>query len=142
MSDLQEEVHRAAERAVVMAKSRGGASLDYSEASLAVVEEILAEAARYASELSAKAREMLVEDFGSYVLEVARLRYGGVYSWMEHPEQPVLVFGEPSCHIAIATWDQVRGRLSGDPAYNIPFFYEGFSSRARKAQPGSRVLVA
>ena len=36
--------------------------------------------------------------------------------------------------------DKVRGRLSGDKGDNIPFFYAGFSDRARTAEKGINAL--
>ncbi len=139
MNELEQEVARAAERAVAMSEDRGGAVLDYSEASLAVLEEILDEASEYA--LSAKQTKILVEDLGSYVLEVARRNHGGVYQWFERRDQPVLVVGEPAFHVALLAWDKVRGRLAGDTADDIPFHYQGFAERVRKAQPNDRVLL-
>jgi hypothetical protein len=52
----------------------------------------------------------------------------------------VLVVGEPSFHVAMIAWDKVRGRLKGDEADNIPFFYAGFAKCVREAEPGSHVL--
>jgi hypothetical protein len=37
----------------------------------------------------------------------------------------------------LMTRDKVRGRLSGDAADNIPFFYSGFAERVRRAEPGT-----
>jgi hypothetical protein len=51
----------------------------------------------------------------------------------------VLVVGEPSFHVAMISWDKVRGRLNGDEADNIPFFYAGFAKRVREAEPGNHV---
>jgi hypothetical protein len=48
--------------------------------------------------------------------------------------------GDDVSHVAIATWARVRGRLSGDEADNIPFFYEGFSRRVKAGPPGKPVL--
>jgi hypothetical protein len=36
--------------------------------------------------------------------------------------------------------EKVRGRVGGDEADNIPFFYAGFAERARKAVPGDDAL--
>jgi hypothetical protein len=48
--------------------------------------------------------------------------------------------GEPDFHVALMTWDKVKGRLRGDAADSIPFFYDGFAERARQAEPGVRAL--
>jgi hypothetical protein len=46
MDELRDQIARSAEKAVAMCNGRGGGSLDYSEASLAVVEDKLAEASQ------------------------------------------------------------------------------------------------
>jgi hypothetical protein len=38
------------------------------------------------------------------------------------------------------TWDKVAGRLKGDKADSIPFFWQGFAERARERKPGTDVL--
>jgi hypothetical protein len=93
VGELPDEIAKAAERAVQMSADRGGASLDYSEASMSLVEEILAEAADYGDQLSEAQRRRLAEDFGSYILEVARRTYGGRYLWYQDRE-PVLMVGD------------------------------------------------
>ena len=60
--------------------------------------------------------------------------------WHEPHDQPVLVVGEPAFHVALMTWNKVRGRLGGDAADNLPFFYDGFAATARQAVPGRRVI--
>jgi len=139
VGELPDEIAKAAERAVRMAAGRGGAQLDYTEASIPLVEEIVAEAAEYADQLSQAQLKRLAEDFGSYILEVARRTYGGRYLWY-HDREPVLMIGDDTSHVAIATWGKVQGRLSGDEADNIPFFYQGFAERVKLAEPGKRTL--
>ena len=117
-----------------------GAPLDYSEASLAAVDEALGQAEGWGEEMTAEQLENLARAFGCYVLEVARRQFGGRYCWFERRDAPVLVVGEPAFRIALLTLDQVRGRLSGDVAYNIPFLYDGFAERVRHAKPGIDVL--
>jgi Asp/Glu/hydantoin racemase len=141
MSELAADVAVFAERAVEASRERGAAVLDYSEASLGIVEAMLAEASRYSRSMSESSRSSTAEVFGSYVLEVARRNFGGRYFWLEAQGEPVLVYGEPEFHLALTAWSKVRSRLSGDPADNIPFHYAGFAERARAPQPGSRVLV-
>ena len=105
-----------------------------------MVEEMLAEASDYISEMPQSAISSLVQLFGCYVLEVARATYGGEYAWLDDDKGPVLIVGEPATHIAIATWAKVRGRLSGDPADNILFFYKGFADVASVLPVGKRTL--
>ncbi|HEY1170535.1 MAG TPA: hypothetical protein VGH19_04125 [Verrucomicrobiae bacterium] len=138
MSDFKNEAARLAAKAVTMLKERPGGQLDYSEASLQSVEDALSECAE--CDIPERMKKQLVQEFGCYILEVARKKFGGDYQWHEQRDQPVLVVGEPACHIAIMTWDKVRSRLDGDEADNIPFFYAGFSEKVRNAAPGTRTL--
>lgn len=140
MDDFAEQVARTAENVVEMRQSRNGHALDYSEASLSVIEEMIEETVGFLEEMTVEQQEILVQDFGCYILEVARREFGGRYAWFGQREQPVLIVGEPGFRVALITWDKVRGRLSGDPADNIPFFYSGFAERVRKAEPGTDAL--
>ncbi len=141
MKNLAIEVDVAADRAVSSLRERSGDRLDYTEKSLELIEEILAEAVQYRTELPPHVVTGLVQELGSYILKVAHLRYGGSFFWLDDSAEPVLVVGEPQRHIAIATWGKVRSRLSGDEADNIPFFYRGFSQRIASAPAGTRVLI-
>jgi hypothetical protein len=101
----------------------------------------LAEAAEYFSELPENQIRTLVQQVGCYILEVAHRQFGGEFFWHEQLDQPILVVGEPERHISMVTWTKVRGRLAGDPADNIPFFYEGFANRATSAPAGTHALL-
>jgi hypothetical protein len=140
MTDLQADVIRMSEKAVAMAQERTGEAPDYSEESLNTIEETLEEASQHVASLTEDEIHGLVQRLGCYVLEVARRSFGGTYHWYEQRSQPVLVVGEPQFHVAIIAWDKVRGRLNGDPADNIPFFYQGFAQRVRSATPGVRAV--
>lgn len=137
---MEAQVQAKAELAVAQFQQRAGGRLDYSEKSIAVVEEMLEEAAQYSKQMSPKDITALTELMGSYILAVAYRNHGGVFQWYEERSQPVLVVGEPRYSIGLMTFDKVRGRLSGDKADNIVFFYEGFSSRIKSATPGIRAL--
>lgn len=52
----------------------------------------------------------------------------------------MLVVGEPRFRVAILTWDKTKGRLLGDEADNIPFFYAGFAGCVRSATDGVDAL--
>jgi hypothetical protein len=140
LDDFAQEIARAAEDAVAVCEYLRGEPLDYSEASLAAVEEALAEAAGWDGELTPEELRNFARSFGCYVLEVARREFGGRYCWFEQRDAPLLVVGEPTFRVALLTWDHVRGRLSGDPGCNIPFLYAGFAERARRAEPGTDAL--
>jgi hypothetical protein len=140
MNDIAAEVARMADEAVLMVKDRTGEAPDFSEQSLGVIEDTLDEASRYFAGLPQEQALKLVQYFGCYLLEVARHQFGGSYLWHEQRNQPVLVVGEPKFHVAIITWDKVRGRLSGDKGDNVSFFFDGFAQRVRGAEPGARAL--
>ncbi|NQT36518.1 MAG: hypothetical protein HQ581_03460 [Planctomycetes bacterium] len=140
MDELEQQVADKAERAVDQLRERSSDSLDYSESSLSVVEDMLAEASHYIDDMPDDQIDALVHMLSSYILEVGRREFGGKYYWHDDRDQPALVVGEPDYRIAICTFDKVRGRLSRDEADNIPFFYQGFAARARSAEPGADVL--
>lgn len=132
-----DQVRRFAEEAVDASRDRGGATLDYSEASLTIIDELLEEISLCGAAVAAESMSTI---FSSYILEVARRQFGGKYSWHERGNQPVLVVGEPHFRIAIITLDRVKKRMHGDRESNIPFFFEGFSNRVRGAKAGDDAL--
>ena len=140
MNAILEEVTAAAERAVTSLQARAGGRLDFSIASVAVVDEMLAEASAYVAELDEAVVTGLVQQLGCYVLEVGRRAYGGEYFWHDEGEQPILVVGEPAAHVALMTWSKVVGRLTGDAGDDIVFFFDGFAAKAAAAEPGTNVL--
>jgi hypothetical protein len=141
MEDLSEQITDRAEQAAVRFGDHASGELDFSEASLNVVEAILAEAVEFMEEISPEHVEGLIQDFGCYIHEVARRAHGGTYYWFDRRDQPILVVGEPEYRIGLLTWDRVQGRLSGDSAENIPFYYKGFLVRIAEAEPGDDVLI-
>ena len=140
MNAIFEEVTTAAERAVASLQARAGGRLDYSVASLAAVDEMLAEVSDYVADLDEAVVTGLVQQLGCYVLEVARRAYGGTYFWHDEGEQPILVVGEPEAHVALMTWSKVVGRLTGDVGDDIVYFLAGFAQKAATPEPGSDVL--
>jgi hypothetical protein len=140
MSDLVQEIAAAAEDAVAAGEYVSSEQLDYSEASLAVVQATLNEVAGWDGELTPEQLRNFARSFGCYVLEVARRAFGGRYCWFDQRDAPVLVVGEPAFRVALLTWDQVQGRLAGDPECDIPFLYAGFAERVRRAEPGTDAL--
>lgn len=136
--ELSKQVADKAQRAVDQLRDR--VSLDYSEKSLTDVDEALAEASAFVGDLPKEQIDALVHLLGSYILEVAHREFGGQFYWHAGRDQPVLVVGEPNYKVAILTFDKVRGRLFGDEADNIPFFYQGFAASVRTAKPGIDVL--
>ena len=131
--ELAQQVSSMATEAVTIA-SKFGVAIDYTEASLEVLEQLLAQLAR-SSQTDAQ-KDNAARLFAAYVLEVGRRAYGGFFQWWEDRGAPVLVVGDPVCRIGLLTLDKVRGRIGGDESDNIPFFYIGFAERARLRQPG------
>ncbi len=140
MDDVNEQVEYCANLAVEMSEAMSFGVLDFSEASVETLERMADEVADYFDDMTPEQREKSAQYFGCYILEVARRNHGGQYYWHEERDQPVLVVGEPNYRIAILTWDKAQGRLSGDPAESLTFFYRGFSKKVREAQPGDDVL--
>ena len=140
MNAIHEEVLATAERAVAALQERAGGRLDWSVASLKVVDEMLVEVSEYVADLDEAVVTGLVQQLGCYVLEVGRRAFGGEYFWHEEGEQPVLVVGEPEAHVALMTWSKVTGRITGDAGDDIVFFFDGFAAKPARPEPGSNVL--
>ncbi|MGH1350585.1 MAG: hypothetical protein ACRBBN_07235 [Methyloligellaceae bacterium] len=140
MDDLKKAILGAASSAVEVYQSSVDAELDYSKESLTAIEDILNEASGFVDEMPEENFQSIVQLIGSYVLAVADKQVDGRFLWSEEIGSPVFVAGEPNCSIAIAPFDKVAGRLKGDPADNIPFFYAGFSNSAMKAENGVNEL--
>ena len=137
---IRDEVVGAADRAVGSLQGRAGGRLDFSIESLAVVDEMLVEVSAYVADLDEAVVTGLVQQLGSYVLEVGRRAFGGDYFWHKEGEQPILVVGEPEAHVALMTWSRIVGRLTGDEGDDIVFFFDGFAAQAAQPEPGSNVL--
>jgi hypothetical protein len=140
VDELARDIARTAEDAVALCEYVCGVPLDYSEVSLAVVEDTLRQTTSWSAGLTPEQLQNVARTLGCYVLEVARRQFGGRYCWFERRNAPVLVVGEPSYRVTLLTWVFVQGRLAGDAACNIPFFYAGFAERARLAEPGTDAL--
>jgi len=110
------------------------AALDYSEESLGRVTAVLLGMAEMFPDGQFPAP--LVEDASSYVLEVARREFGGVFKYHEPTQQLVLVTGMPDYEVSTTGKTKVVGLLSGDQADDLAFHYAGFAQRARLAKPG------
>ncbi|MEM8535623.1 MAG: hypothetical protein AAGF95_32630 [Chloroflexota bacterium] len=140
MSPLRELIAEKADLTVTQFQDRVSGTLDFSQTSLDSIEELLGDAADFIDVMSDDTVDALVELVGSYILEVAARAFEGTFFWHQQHDQPVFVTGEPDAHIAIITFDKVRGRLNGDEGDNIPFFYAGFASRAASPAKGTQVL--
>lgn len=140
MSGVEADVVRVASAIPAMLDGHRAGPVDFSPESLRVIDTALEEAGPYSAGLPEAELDALVQQFGCYVLEVAHRRFGGEYRWHAEMGQPVLILGEPTRHIVVATWAKVRRRLE-DPADSITFFYEGIAERVASAPPGYRALL-
>ena len=142
MNELKSQILEKARLAVEQFKNRAQSPLDYSAESLMAIEEMLDEASDFYNELPEDQISALIHLAGSYVLAVAAVEFEGNFYWYEQQNQPIFVVGEPNFNIAIATFSKVEGRLRGDVADNIAFFYKGFAERARLAKKGDSAIYA
>ena len=109
--------------AVAQFSERTTIPLDMTEASMAGVETVLTDASDFVYDMPPENVDTLVELFGCYILQSAMEEFGGTFHWFQDRNQPVLMVGEPDFHVALITFDKVRGRLNGEEGDNIPFFY-------------------
>jgi len=132
----EDDIETAAERARESLAQSSRSPVLLTEADLPAVDAALAEASRFRDALPDEIHEGFVRDFGCYVLEIGRRAHGGRYAWLEASDEPVLIVGEPTRHIAIATWSKLRGRLDGDNADSVAFLYRGFVEQVLHAPAG------
>jgi hypothetical protein len=128
-----------AEKIVRAFNSKYDGAFDYSIRSLNVLDSLIEDFSDFA-DLS---DEEMIDDFcaqtGSYILEVARRTYGGVYFWEDRLEQPLLKTGLPNFEISILTFGKVKNRIVNGDEDNIPYFFKGYSERVRNAKNGEVV---
>jgi len=128
-----------AEKIVRAFNSKYDGAFDYSIRSLNILDSLIEDFSDFA-DLS---DEELIDDFcvqaGSYILEVARRTYNGVYFWEDDLKQPMLKTGLPDFEITILTFGKVKNRIIHGDEDNIPYFFKGYSERIRKAEKGDSV---
>lgn len=128
-----------AEKIVRAFNSKYDGAFDYSIRSLNVLDSLIEDFSDFA-DLS---DEEIIEDFcaqaGSYILEVARRSYGGVYFWEDALKQPMLKTGLPEFEISILTFEKVKNRIVNGDEDNIPYFFKGYSECVRRAEKGNVV---
>jgi len=140
MSRLDREVLKCADRVVQMSRDRAGEVLDYTDGSIDVVEEMLAEAAAHGRRMTEEGLRRLSQDVGCYILEVARRNHGGAYQWATDRNEPALRVGEPHFAITLLCWEKVYGRLRGGDASGIPAFYAEYVEHVGRAKHGDRAV--
>lgn len=131
-----------AERIVRVFNGKYNGAFDYSIRSLSVLDALIEDFAAFA----ALSDEEIIDDFcaqaGSYILEVARRHFGGVYFWEDELEQPMLKTGLPGFEITLLTFGKVKKRIVHGEPDNVPYFFKGYAERVRRAEPGDRATFA
>jgi hypothetical protein len=129
-----------AEKIVRAFNTKYDGAFDYSIRSLNVLDSLIEDFSDFA-DLS---DEEIIDDFcaqaGSYILEVARKSYGGVYFWDDNLKQPMLKTGLPEFEISILTFEKVKNRIVNGDEDNIPYFFKGYSECVRRAEKGKAAI--
>jgi len=131
---LARQASELATRAITIA-SNSGFTLDLTESSLDALEDLLAHLSGILTDVQ---KENAAQLYAAYVLEVSHRAHGGYFEWWHEHNAPVLVVGGPDCHIGLFALEKIRGRLAGDPADNVRFFYDGFAQCVCERMPGDR----
>jgi hypothetical protein len=100
-----------------------GSKLDYSEASLELVDRVLDDFYRQEASLPDDLHFLT----SAYVFEVARRAFGGRYARGDAENPFVLVIGEGAAEVGVCVMSKVHGRALNGPEDSIPFFYAGIA---------------
>ena len=97
--------------------------LDYSEASLALVDDVLDDFHRQGEPLPSELHFLA----SAYVFEVARREFGGRYLRFDEENPFVLEIADGQTRVGVCVMGKVRGRVVNGPEDSIPFFYAGIA---------------
>jgi hypothetical protein len=97
--------------------------LDYSEASLVLIDQVLDDFFRQGAPLPDDLHFLA----SAYVFEVARREFGGRYLRGDDENPFVLVIGEDDAQVGVCVMGKVRGRATNGPEDSILFFYAGIA---------------
>lgn len=139
-NELYDEIQAWAQNAIFNSPTWSINQLDYTEKSISVIELILSEMSEKSLMLSEEQVTMMTQEYGCYILFTAYKLYGGEFFWNNQHEQPMLIVGEPAAVIALLTWNKVKGRLVGDKADHIGYFFDEFSKEAAKPELGKHIM--
>jgi hypothetical protein len=126
LDNLTNQIIDFADDFVTDTNERVHGRLDFTIESLQAVDELLGEAHDFIDDLNDKAIENISTNAGSYIFEVARRNFGGIYYWYEKLDQPILVTGQPDFEVLLLAVEKVKGRISNGDEDNIPFFFNGY----------------
>ena len=139
----QEFINASTENAEIMIESFGYKyeGLDYSEKSLEVLDQLIEDYSDFADLSDEKMKSDFTAQAGAYIFEVARRNFGGKYFWYDKLNQPIFVTGQPDFEISLLAIDKVKMRIENGHEDNIPYFFNGYSDRVRKAKPGDKAII-
>ncbi|NMH87758.1 hypothetical protein [Flavivirga algicola] len=110
-----------------------GYGLDYSEASLKILDEnILSLFYDNKDHVSPDMKEDIIAQAGSYIFEVVRRYYGGKYYWHDKLNQPILIVNNSNSQIKVLAFEEVKKRIEYGNEYNIPSFFKTYSNVLKK----------
>lgn len=115
--------------------------LDFTVESLKKVDAILEDVAEFQEDMEEVQVKTIIQKTSAYIFEVARRNYGGKYYWYEQLAQPILVTGQPDFEISLLALEKVKGRLKNGKEDNIPYFFQGYVDRVKKAKPGDKAMI-
>lgn len=130
-----------AEKLVKAFNPRFNGAFDYSADSLLLLDKLLDEFAKYSRKMEPGMVQDMVAQAGSYIFEVARRRYGGVYVWFEERHQPILVTGLPSFQVSLVAFQKVKDRLENGEEDSIPVYFQHYSQKVESARPGDKIRI-
>ena len=105
------------------------------------VDSILEDVAEFQEDMEEVQVKTIIQKTSAYIFEVARRNYGGKYYWYEQLAQPILVTGQPDFEISLLALEKVKGRLKNGKEDNIPYFFQGYVDRVKKAKPGDKAMI-
>lgn len=122
-----EFIERVAEAAALFtaAAVEHAHELDFSQASLEAVDDILQRAHEGSLHLDA-AQAM---GAAAYIYEVARQNYGGQYEVCDNDDPVVLVTGSPHFEVCLCAMSRVERRLRAGADASIPAFFDAYVQR-------------
>lgn len=114
-------------------------ALDYSIESLFVLDEqLLSQFHENSHDVDEQMKNDIITQAGSYIFEVARRNFGGIYYWYDSLNQPILVTGQPKFEISLLAFEKVKLRIENGKEDNIPFFFKGYADKVLNARDGEQ----
>lgn len=109
--------------------------LDYSAASLALVDQVLDDFYRQQAPLPDDLHFLA----SAYVFETARREFGGRYMRGDDDNPFVLVIEPGDAQIGVFVMGKVKGRAVNGPEDSLPFFYEGIAPLVTRGESAALI---